>query len=179
MVGIMRYFELFAIPVDYNVDLAKVTKNYLELQRAVHPDRHANASSRDKLLAVQNTAEINDALQILKHPVKRAEYMLSELGVDIRAEQQTLQDPLFLMQQMELREELEELTTSADPDAAIAQFEQQIKQLDSQYSAQLAEQLASNDQQQWQLAADNIRKLKFVYKLRDELERIEDSLFDD
>lgn len=175
----MRYFELFAIPVDYNVDLATVNKNYLELQRAVHPDRHANASSRDKLLAVQNTAEINDALQTLKHPVKRAEYMLSELGVDIRAEQQTLQDPQFLMQQMELREELEELTTSADPDAAIAQFEQQIKQLDSQYSAQLAEQLASNDEQQWQLAADNIRKLKFVYKLRDELERIEDSLFDD
>ncbi|CAM4409949.1 co-chaperone HscB [Pseudoalteromonas ostreae] len=175
----MRYFELFAIPVDYNVDLATVNKNYLELQRAVHPDRHANASSRDKLLAVQNTAEINDALQILKHPVKRAEYMLSELGVDIRAEQQTLQDPQFLMQQMELREELEELTASADPDAAIAQFEQQIKQLDSQYSAQLAEQLASNDEQQWQLAADNIRKLKFVYKLRDELERIEDSLFDD
>ena len=43
----------------------------------------------------------------------------------------------------------------------------------------LAEQLASNDEQQYQLAADNIRKLKFVYKLRDELERIEDSLFDD
>lgn len=175
----MRYFELFAIPVDYQIDLATVNKNYLELQRAVHPDRHANSSSRDKLLAVQNAAEINDALQTLKHPVKRAEYMLSELGVDIRAEQQTLQDPLFLMQQMELREELEELSSSSDPDAAITQFEQQIKQLDSQYSAQLAAQLASNDEQQWQLAADNIRKLKFIYKLRDELERIEDSLFDD
>jgi len=175
----MRYFELFAIPVDYQIDLAIVNKNYLDLQRAVHPDRHANSSSRDKLLAVQNAAEINDALQTLKHPVKRAEYMLSELGVDIRAEQQTLQDPLFLMQQMELREELEELSSSSDPDAAIAQFEQQIKQLDNQYSAQLAEQLASADEQQWQQAADNIRKLKFVYKLRDELERIEDSLFDD
>jgi len=175
----MRYFELFAIPVDYQIDLATVNKNYLDLQRAVHPDRHANSSSRDKLLAVQNAAEINDALQTLKHPVKRAEYMLSELGVDIRAEQQTLQDPLFLMQQMELREELEELSSSSDPDAAIAQFEQQIKQLDNQYSAQLAEQLASADEQQWQQAADNIRKLKFVYKLRDELERIEDSLFDD
>ncbi|MBB1429325.1 co-chaperone HscB [Pseudoalteromonas sp. SG43-4] len=175
----MRYFELFAVPVDYNVDLATVSKHYLELQRTVHPDRHANASSRDKLMAVQSTAEINDALQTLKHPVKRAEYMLSELGVDIRAEQQTLQDPMFLMQQMELREELEELTSASDPDTAIANFEKQIKQLNAQYSAQLAEQLASNDEQQYQLAADNIRKLKFVYKLREELERIEDSLFDD
>ncbi|MBQ4832681.1 co-chaperone HscB [Pseudoalteromonas sp. MMG010] len=175
----MRYFKLFAIPVDYNVDLALVNKNYLDLQRAVHPDRHANASSRDKLMAVQSAAEINDALQTLKHPVKRAEYMLSELGVDIRAEQQTLQDPLFLMQQMELREELEELTSATDVDAAIAQFEEKIKQLNTQYSAQLAEQLASNNEQAYQQAADNIRKLKFVYKLRDELERIEDSLFDD
>jgi len=175
----MRYFELFAVPVDYNVDLATVNKHYLELQRAVHPDRHANASSRDKLMSVQSAAEINDALQTLKHPVKRAEYMLSELGVDIRAEQQTLQDPLFLMQQMELREELEELESANDPDAAIANFEKQIKQLNEQYSAQLAGQLASNDEQQYQLAADNIRKLKFVYKLRDELARIEDSLFDD
>ena len=175
----MRYFELFAVPVDYNIDLATINKNYLELQRAVHPDRHANASSRDKLMSVQSAAEINDALQTLKHPVKRAEYMLSELGVDIRAEQQTLQDPLFLMQQMELREELEELASANDPDTAIANFEKQIKQLNEQYSAQLAEQLASSNEQQYQLAADNIRKLKFVYKLRDELERIEDSLFDD
>ena len=175
----MRYFELFAVPVNYDIDLATVNKNYLALQRTVHPDRHANASSRDKLMAVQSTAEINDALQTLKHPVKRAEYMLSELGVDIRAEQQTLQDPSFLMQQMELREELEELQTASDPDTAIANFEKQIKQLDEQYSAQLASQLASNDEQQYQLAADNIRKLKFVYKLRNELERIEDSLFDD
>jgi molecular chaperone HscB len=175
----MRYFELFAIPVDYNIDLVTINKHYLELQRAVHPDRHANASSRDKLMSVQSTAEINDALQTLKHPVKRAEYMLSELGIDIRAEQQTLQDPLFLMQQMELREDLEELTSTSDPDAAIANFEKQIKQLDEQYSEQLAEQLASNDEQQYQAAADNVRKLKFVYKLRDELERIEDSLFDE
>ena len=175
----MRYFELFAVPVDYNIDLATINKHYLELQRTVHPDRHANASARDKLMAVQSAAEINDALQTLKHPVKRAEYMLSELGVDIRAEQQTLQDPMFLMQQMELREELEELSSASDPDTAIANFEKQIKQLNEQCSAQLAEQLASNNEQQYQLAADNIRKLKFVYKLRDELERIEDSLFDD
>ena len=68
----MRYFELFAIPVDYNIDLVTVNKHYLELQRTVHPDRHANASSRDKLMAVQSAAEINDALQILKHPVNLA-----------------------------------------------------------------------------------------------------------
>ncbi|MCF6437212.1 MULTISPECIES: co-chaperone HscB [Pseudoalteromonas] len=174
----MRYFELFDIPVDYNVDLKKINQHYLELQRVVHPDRFAGKSEREKLLAVQKTAEINDALAVLKHPVKRAEYMLSERGVDIRAEQQTLQDPMFLMQQMELREALEELPNSNDVEAAIEQFEQQIKVLDVQFSQQLAAQLSSDNQQDLEQAADNIRKLKFVYKLRDELARIEDSLFD-
>ena len=174
----MRYFELFNIPVDYHVDLAKVSQQYLELQRIVHPDRFAGASERDKLLAVQKTAEINDALAVLKHPVKRAEYMLSERGVDIRAEQQTLQDPSFLMQQMELREALEDLPDSDDVDQAIEHFELEIKALDKAFSEQLATQLASEDMQVLEQAADNVRKLKFVYKLRDELARIEDSLFD-
>lgn len=175
----MRYFELFGIPVDYSVDLNKVNQQYLELQRVVHPDRFAGKSEREKLLAVQKTAEINDALAVLKHPLKRAEYMLSERGVDIRAEQQTLQDPAFLMQQMELREALEELPDSNDVDSAIEQFEAQIDALDQQYNAQLVAQLANDaDQSTLLAAADNIRKLKFVFKLRDELARIEDSLFD-
>lgn len=174
----MRYFELFDLPVDYQVDLEKLNKGYLELQRAVHPDRFAGKGEREKLLAVQKTAEINDALAVLKHPVKRAEYMLSEKGVDIRAEQQTLQDPQFLMQQMELREALEELSSASDPDSAIADFEKQIKALDKEFSASLAQQLQSETPSDLDAAADNIRKLKFVYKLRDELARIEDELFD-
>ncbi|WP_440055105.1 co-chaperone HscB [Pseudoalteromonas sp. T1lg65] len=174
----MRYFELFDLPIDYHVDLARLNKAYLELQRAVHPDKFAGKGEREMLLAVQKTAEINDALSVLKHPVKRAEYMLSEKGVDIRAEQKTLQDPMFLMQQMELREALEEIPSSSDPDSAIADFEKQIKQLDKEFSESLAEQLASDDLHMLETAADNIRKLKFVYKLRDELTRIEDELFD-
>ena len=105
--------------------------------------------------------------------------MLSERGVDIRAEQQTLQDPLFLMQQMELRETLSELADSSDVEQAIENFEAEIDALDKQYSAQLFTQLADEADESMLLeAADNIRKLKFVFKLRDELARIEDSLFD-
>ncbi|WP_462152266.1 co-chaperone HscB [Pseudoalteromonas xiamenensis] len=174
----MRYFELFGLTPSYQVDLAKLNQHYLELQRAVHPDKFAGKSEREKLLSVQKTAEINDALATLKHPVKRAEYMLSEKGVDIRAEQQTLQDPMFLMEQMELREALSEIPDAADPDDAIADFEQQIKVLDKRYSSELGELLSSDDNAQLQKAADHIRKLKFVYKLKDELSRIEDSLLD-
>ena len=174
----MRYFELFAVPVDYNIDLATVNKHYLELQRTVHPDRHANASSRDKLMAVQSTAEINDALQTLKHPVKRAEYMLSELGVDIRAEQQTLQDPMFLMQQMEWREELAEVSEQADPLSALESLEDEINQATKKDVEQLTSLLKSEQDEANLKAADVIRQLKFLNKMMAEISLKEDSLSD-
>lgn len=175
----MKYFELFDIPVQFDVDLTKVNQHYLELQKVLHPDRHASSGASQQLLAVQKTAELNDALQVLKQPLKRAEYMLAEKGVDIRAEQQTLQDPEFLMQQMELREELADISDAADPDAAIEQFEKHIKQLHQAYYEELKQHIDSSQVSALNIAADIVRKLKFIYKLREELERIEDTLFDD
>ena len=43
----MHYFELFDIPVSYNVDLNAINTRYLELQRVVHPDRYAGKSDRE------------------------------------------------------------------------------------------------------------------------------------
>lgn len=39
----------------------------------------------------------------------RAEYLLSLHGFDIRSEQHTVRDTAFLMEQLELREELDEI----------------------------------------------------------------------
>ena len=141
----MRYFDLLSLPVDYQVDLTLLNAHYLELQKVIHPDKFANHSEQEQLLAVQKAAEVNDALQTLKHPLKRAEYMLAERGVDIRAEQQTLQDPMFLMQQMELREALEDIRDAADPDTVIADTELQIKQLMSTLHQELLLLISSSE----------------------------------
>lgn len=175
----MKYFELFGIDAQFSVDLAIINQRYLELQRAVHPDRHAHSGAQEQLIAVQKTAELNDAFQTLKDPLKRAEYILAERGLDIRSEQQTLKDPLFLMQQMELREELEDIPHASDVDAAIAQFEAHTKSLRNDYFEQLLTVIDSQAQNDLDKAADIIRKLKFIVKLQSELERIEDSLFED
>jgi len=175
----MKYFELFSLPINYNIDLALLNQAYLQLQKAVHPDKFAHKTSREQLLAVQKSAEINDALHVLKHPLKRAEYMLAERGIDIRAEQQTLQDPMFLMQQMELREELEDISLANDPEEAVEAFDKEIKTLEKDFHQQLTALIEQTELIQLERAADIVRKLKFIYKLRDELERVEDALFDD
>ncbi|ANO33597.1 co-chaperone HscB [Vibrio breoganii] len=169
----MNHFELFGLPAQFNVDGSLLSSQFRELQRRFHPDKFATASERDRLMAVQKAASINDAYQTLKNPIARAEYMLAENEHDIRSEQQTLQDPLFLMQQMELREELEEIGDSTDADDLLFDFESKVAKMHKQQLQQVEQQI--NDQC-WAEAADSVRKLKFIAKLLVEIERLEDKL---
>lgn len=172
----LNYFELFTLPFQFEVDLNKMNEVYRELQREVHPDKFANADEHSKLLAVQKSAEVNDGFETLKHPLSRAEYMLTIQGVDIQIEQKTLQDPGFLMQQMELREQLEQIADMSDPDDAIEEFEVQLKQLTDELYAELAPLLVASCKITLENAAIIVRKLKFMHKLAAELARIEDAL---
>ncbi|WP_273858737.1 co-chaperone HscB [Photobacterium sp. GSS17] len=171
----MNHFELFGLPFQFDLDGSLLANQFRELQRRFHPDNFATASERDRLMAVQKAAQINDAFQTLKNPISRAEYMLAERGVEIRGEQKTLQDPVFLMQQMELRETLEDIPQASDPEAALFDFEQEVTALYKANMADLEQRLLDEN---WETAADVVRKLKFIVKLRDEVERLEDSLLD-
>ncbi|MGU3845969.1 Fe-S protein assembly co-chaperone HscB, partial [Vibrio diabolicus] len=101
----------------------------------------ATGSERDRLMAVQKAAQINDAYQVLKNPISRAEYILAEQGVEIRGEQQTMQDPMFLMEQMELREELEEIADSTDPESALFDFDSKVSKMYKQHLASVEQEL--------------------------------------
>ena len=143
-----------------------MTETYRQLQREVHPDKFADAAQSQQLAAVQQSAQVNDGYQTLKQPLARAEYMLSERGIELRMEQKTLQDSSFLMQQMEYRERLEELSDSADLESELERFDSQIQQQIQQFYQQLKPLLISDCQQQLQQAANIVRKLKFMHKLQ-------------
>ena len=165
----MNHFEFFNLPVAYNVDLTDLQQRYRKLQQALHPDRHATGSERDKLLAVQRTAQLNDAYQTLCSPLLRAEHLLALRGVDMQHEQKTLQDPEFLMAQMEWRERVEELDAGdfSGIDVAYKDLAEQTAELQTE----LERLLVAEENEE---AADTIRKLKFMHKLRRELEALED-----
>ncbi|HCU67528.1 MAG TPA: co-chaperone HscB [Rheinheimera sp.] len=174
----MNYFQLFQVPAQFDLDLTELGTRYLELQRNFHPDNFAAASERDRLLAVQQAANINDAYHSLKQPLLRAEHLLALRGVKISHEQRSFTDTSFLMQQMELRELLADILHSTDPYALIDEAEQQIQQQKKLLLKQLASALDANQPEQDLLAADIIRKLKFFFKLQHELELIEQQLQD-
>lgn len=169
----MNHFELFGLPLQFQLDGSLLSSQFRDLQRQFHPDKFAIASERDRLLAVQKAAQINDAYQVLKNPISRAEYLLVQHGEDIRGEQQTMQDPMFLMEQMELREELEGIADSSDPEDALFAFEGKVSKMYKQQLSAIQQELES---EAWLEAADRVRKLKFIAKLKNEIELVEDRL---
>ncbi|MCG9552955.1 co-chaperone HscB [Vibrio sp. Isolate31] len=169
----MNHFELFGLPLQFQLDGSLLSSQFRDLQRQFHPDNFATASERDRLLAVQKAAQINDAYQVLKNPISRAEYLLVQHGEDIRGEQQTMQDPMFLMEQMELREELEDIVDSSDPEDALFAFEGKVSKMYKQQLSAIQQEL---DSEAWLEAADRVRKLKFIAKLKNEIELVEDRL---
>ena len=171
----MNYFELFGLVEGFELDTRQLAETYRQLQTQFHPDRFATASEREQLAAVQRAAQINDAFTTLKAPLRRAEYLLSLRGTELRGEQQTLQDTAFLMQQLEWRERLADLKGETDPERAIKDFRQEIRHDHQMLMQQLTQALATGEDPR---AADCVRKLKFVDKLLEELERFEDSLFE-
>lgn len=102
-----NFFTLLKLPEAFVIDLEKLDQNYQSIQKEIHPDRFASFDDETKLESIKKTAQVNDAYQTLKSPIRRAEYLLQLHGVNIHDEKYTAVPQDFLMQQMEWREELE------------------------------------------------------------------------
>ena len=170
----MDYFTLFGLPVQYPIDLQALTIRFQDLQRQYHPDKFASGTQAEQLAAVSHSATINQAWQTLRHPLTRAEYLLSLHGFDLASEQHTVRDTAFLMEQLELREELDEIGQAKD-DARLEGFIKRVKALFDTRQQLMVDQLHNES---WEAAADTVRKLRFLDKLRSSAEELEEKLLD-
>lgn len=116
------YFELFAQPRAFALDMEALDRRYRELQSLYHPDRHAAAEARERRLAVQASAWVNEAYETLRNPERRARYLLELGGIAFDDERDTTSDPAFLMRQMELRESLDQAASADEPLTALDRF---------------------------------------------------------
>ena len=168
-------FALFDLPVAFQVDSALLNERYLALQKSLHPDNFSAASAQEQRLAMQKSAEINDALRILKDPIARADSIIAlNTGEQEDPEEKSNKDIGFLMQQMEWRETLENIENRKDTDELTA-FAQEINQI---RHAILSELSTALDAQQWDIARAITDKLRFIKKLQTEIERVEETLLD-
>lgn len=109
-----NYFALFGLPTRFQVDRSLLRERFHELQRALHPDRHAHASDAERRASVVLAARVNDAYALLRSPLERARYLLRLQGIDIAELDSVRPTNAFLQTQLEWREAFEEACAMRD-----------------------------------------------------------------
>jgi molecular chaperone HscB len=103
----MNYFELFELPVSFKIDQAKLAQKYFELQKKYHPDFFAKGTEHEQEQALEISSQLNKALKIFKNQDQTIKYVL-QLKELLEEEEKYQLPPAFLMDMMELNEELSE-----------------------------------------------------------------------
>ncbi len=159
-----NHFELFGLPARFEVDGEPLERSYREIQSRVHPDRFANAGDAERRASLQWTTRVNEAYRTLKDPVQRAKHLLELQGVDLAFETNTAMPADFLMQQMELREALEEAREPSRLDS----IREQLRESRLSLEKEIAE--AIDGRKDYPAAANLVRKLQFLQRLDEEID---------
>lgn len=167
-------FELFGLEPNFLLNEQELSQKLRNMLQAVHPDRFASASDQEQLAAMQKTTQINDAYGVLKSPVRRAQaLLLLTTGVDGHGEV-TVKDPMFLMQQLELREELENLSQKQDMQG-LMDFAEQIEAMEEEQLAGINDLFSKAELESDKILAE-IHKLQFLRKTLIDIEAAEEKI---
>src|SRR5947208_12395215 len=161
------HFDLFGLTPRFQLDAVALERAYREIQARVHPDRFAHAGDAERRASLQWTTRVNEAYRTLKDPLQRARHLLELRGVDIAFETNTAMPADFLVQQMALRESLEEAVEAKDA-ASLDSLRKGLVEEKSKLEKQLGESIdAKND---YAGAAGLVRKLMFLDRLDSEID---------
>lgn len=163
-----NYFELFGIAENFSINQEQLAEKYRSFQSELHPDRFANASDQERRISVQTTAYVNEAYTTLKSDLKRSHYLLKLSDIEFNADTETSSDAAFLMQTMELHEQVEDASSADSPLEALDELSKQLKQQQQQLVAQFTNQYEDNDLDS---AKETVLKLQFYERLTDQVRK--------
>lgn len=171
-----NYFELFGLPLQFEVEERELSDRYKNLQRQLHPDTVVSGDDRRKRFAVQAAAYVNEAYRILRSPVDRAGYLLEQQGCKAGSGSERQLPPEFLMQQIQLREELEAVPGTDNPRECLQELRERIEREIEFHYASFREQVRGRN---FIAAGDTVRKLQFLHRLQDEMDELQFELEDE
>jgi len=159
-----NHFDLFGLAPAFSIEGEALERSYRDIQSKVHPDRFAHAGDAERRASLQWTTRVNEAYRTLKDPVQRAKHLLELHGVDVAFETNTAMPPDFLVQQMELRESLEEAKTPN----ALDEMRKTLRQEKAALEKQIGN--AIDSKKDYAGAAGLVRKLQFLDRLDEEID---------
>lgn len=166
-----NYFELFQLPVSFQIDPADLAARHRAVIARVHPDQFANKSAVEQRMALQWATFANEAFDTLKSPVNRAQYLLQLHAPELTEQEARVPlPPAFLMQQMEWREALDEARTLE----AVEALADDVSAAERRMLLQLGTLI--DERQDWPAAAGQVRALMFVARFAADVDRRLDAL---
>jgi len=171
-----NFFELFGMDEVFDLDESVLHERWQQLQREVHPDKYVSGSDAERRYSMQAASLINEANKVLRSPIERAGYLLKLNNIDLDVETDTRMAPEFLMDQMELREEIDEITGSDDPYQKIDQLRTRLMAKCEKTSVDFAN---SYQEQDLERARESVRQWQFLDKLMREISALEARLDDE
>jgi molecular chaperone HscB len=121
---------------------------------------------------MQRATQVNEAFQTLKEPLSRGRYLLQLHGFDPNADNATAMANDFLLEQMELHEELADLKRQRQSEA-LSHFLRQLEQRMQKLTGTLSQQFAQHD---YLAARDTVRQFQFFKRLQEEALILEEEL---
>lgn len=124
---LVDHFTRLGMKPGFEIDAADLERKYFAFQRSFHPDRFAAKSPKERAHSMQHTTSLNEAYDVLKNSLRRAEYLLTlSGGGDDETGCTTVDDPVLLIEAMELREELADAETAEAVSGIIARAQTDI-----------------------------------------------------
>ena len=169
----LDHFARLGLSRAWTIERDALEDRYLTESRRVHPDRHATADAGTRRRAMEHSSALNIAYQVLRDPVKRAEYLVKLGGVDLdSSDPQTgapHPDQAFLIEMIERRERLAEVA-SAGADA----LEELRDEVDEEADEVFGRALAALAEQDISAAAAALVHRRYLQRFLDEIDAAAD-----
>ncbi|XP_061528126.1 iron-sulfur cluster co-chaperone protein HscB [Phycodurus eques] len=112
----VSFFNIMDCEDTFALDMHKLQKRYLQLQRSLHPDNFSQKSAEEREYSEHQSALVNKAYRTLLKPLSRGLYMLELKGMRFDEGTESGVDAEFLMELMEINEALEQAQTPEEAD---------------------------------------------------------------
>lgn len=169
----MNYFEFYNIKPSFYIDEEYLKKMFYQYSKDFHPDFHALKSEEEQQKMLDLSTLNNKSFYVLKSFNTRLEYLLKIKGVLVEEEKYALA-PDFLMEMMEMNEEIMDL--SFDPDEAkTEQLKQKAKSIEEGIEEEIRQKAKSYDESEEEPILMEIKDLwyrkKYLLRIRDSLNK--------
>lgn len=118
------------MPLTLLPDEKEVKKTFYELSRKYHPDFYTNAPEDEQAKVLEVSSQVNRAYKTFQNKDETIKYVLQQKGLLAEEEKYAL-PPSFLMEMLELNEQLMEAKAEGD-EAAMSTFKEQIKNIETE-----------------------------------------------